>query len=68
MIYHSVNDKTVANSRVPVIDESTLESGTTATYKHRKDPVEVKLNDTITYNITVYNEGELAGRETEIVD
>ena len=64
----AVNDKTVANSRVPVIDESTLENGTTATYNHRKDPVEVKLNDTITYNITVYNEGELAGRATEIVD
>ena len=63
-----VNDEPVANSRVPVVDESTLENGTTATYKHRKDPVEVQLNDTITYNITIYNEGEKAGRATEIVD
>ncbi len=33
-----INDKelTGANSRVPVIDESTLTSGTTATYKHKK--------------------------------
>ena len=63
-----VNDEPVANTRVPVVDESTLETGTTATYKHRKDPVEVKANDTITYNITIYNEGEKAGRATEVVD
>ena len=62
-----INDESLANSRIPNIDESTLETGTTATYKHRKDPVEVKLNDTITYNITIYNEGEKAGRATEIV-
>ena len=64
----AVNDKTVANTRVPVIDESTLGNGTTATYKHRKDPIEVKTNDTITYNITIYNEGEKAGRATKVVD
>ena len=64
----AVNDEPVTNTRVPVVDESTLASGTTATYKHRKDPVEVKANDTITYNITIYNEGEKAGRATEVVD
>ena len=64
----AVNDETVKNSRVPDIDESTLENGTTATYKHRKDPVEVAVNDTITYNITIYNEGEKAGRATKIED
>lgn len=39
-----INDKelTGANSRVPVIDESTLTSGPTATYKHKKDPVLVE--------------------------
>ena len=63
-----VNDEPVENSRVPVIDESTLKNGTTATYKHRKDPVEVNSNDTITYNITIYNEGEQAGRATKVVD
>ena len=63
-----INDEPVENSRVPVIDEATLENGTTATYKHRKDPVEVNLNDTILYNITIYNEGEQAGRATKVVD
>ncbi len=63
-----VNDEPVTNSRIPVVDESTLETGTTATYKHRKDPVEVKTDDTITYNMTIYNEGEKAGRATKIVD
>ena len=61
-----INDEPVENSRVPVIDESTLKNGTTATYKHRKDPVEVNLNDTILYNITIYNEGEQAGRATKV--
>ena len=64
----AVNDETVSNTRVPNIDLSTLATGTTATYKHRKDPVEVKTNDIITYNITIYNEGEKAGRATKIVD
>ena len=63
-----VNGEEVTNSRVPVIDESTLESGTTATYNHRKDPIMVEEGDTVTYNITIYNEGELAGRATEIID
>ena len=63
-----VNGVEVSNSRVPVIDESTLESGTTATYKHRKDPVMVENGDVVTYNISIYNEGEVDGRATEIID
>lgn len=59
---------TGSNSRVPNIDESTLESGTTATYKHKKDPIVVETGDVVTYNLTVYNEGEKAGRVTKIVD
>ena len=56
-------------TRNPVIDESTIASETTtATYKHRKDPVTVKTGDTVTYNITIYNEGERAGRATKVVD
>ena len=58
----------VANSRVPNIDESTLQSGTTATYNHRKDPVLVETGNMVTYNITIYNEGEKDGRATKIVD
>ena len=63
-----VNGVAVTNSRVPVIDESTLEDGTTATYNHRKDPVMVENGDIVTYNITIYNEGEVDGRATEIID
>ena len=63
-----VNGVDVTNSRVPNIDESTLQSGTTATYNHRKDPVLVKTGDLVTYNITIYNEGEKDGRATKIVD
>ena len=66
----AVNDETLENIRVPNIDKTNLdnESATTAIYQHRKDPVEVKTNDIITYDITIYNEGEKAGRATEVVD
>ena len=63
-----VNGVNVTNTREPSIDESTLENGTTATYKHRKDPVMVENGNTVTYNITIYNEGEVDGRATEIID
>lgn len=56
------------SSRNPRIDESTLKTGTTATYKHRKDPVEVKENDVITYSITIYNEGDIDGYASKIID
>ena len=55
-------------SRNPNIDESTLKKATTATYKHRKDPVEVKENDVITYSITIYNEGDIDGYASKIID
>ena len=55
-------------SRTPIIDESTLLNYSTATYKHRKDPVVVKTGDRVTYKITIYNEGEKAGRATKIID
>lgn len=61
-------DLTGAVSRVPNIDKSTLTSGTTATYKHKKDPVVVTTGSTVTYKLTVYNEGQKAGRATKIVD
>ena len=59
---------TGANSRVPSIDESTLKTGTTATYKHRKDSLVVKNGDKVTYKLTIYNEGQKAGRALEVVD
>ncbi len=63
-----VNGENVVNSRVPAIDEATLENGTTATYKHRKDPIMVEKGDVVTYNITIYNEGDLDGRATKVID
>ena len=43
-------------------------SQTTAEYKHRKDPVEVNNGDKIKYAITIYNEGQIRGRATKVVD
>ena len=56
------------SSRTPQIGYDSLISGTTATYNHRKDAVTVKKGSVVTYNLTVYNEGEKAGRATKIVD
>ena len=63
-----INGTNVTNTRVPSIDESTLRTGTTATYKHRKDPVSVETGDKVIYKLTVYNEGKKAGRATKITD
>ena len=57
------------SSRVPNVDVSDLNVGsTTASYKHKKDPVLVRIGDTVTYKITVYNEGEVAGYVNKIID
>ena len=56
------------DTRVPVISEDTLEDGTTATYKHKKQPVSIESGNTVTYKMTIYNEGEVAGRATKVVD
>ncbi len=65
-----VNGKelTGTNVRVPNIDENALLSGTTAKYKHKKDPVSIATGDTVTYKMTIYNEGKKAGRATKVVD
>ena len=63
-----INNAEIQNSRVPKIDKESLTDGTTATYKHRKDAIEVETWDEIVYNITIYNEGEQKGRATEITD
>ena len=66
----AINDVelTDQNIRIPEIDESTLQTGTTATYNHKKDPVVIETGDIVTYNITVYNEGEKEGRATKVID
>ncbi len=55
-------------SRIPNIDEGSLQTGTTASYKHRKDPVIVKNGSEVIYQLTIYNEGQKAGRATQIID
>ena len=64
----AVNGTNVANTRVPNIDLSTLQTGTTATYKHRKEPVVVQDKDEVTYILTIYNEGNKAGYASQIID
>ena len=65
-----VNDEGITN-RVPNVDEESyaeLLLKNTALYKHTKEAVEVNNGDVITYTIRVYNEGEKAGKATEITD
>ena len=63
---------TIPNARdLNNIDASrlyTTNEDTTAEYKHRKDPVEVENNDIVTYKIIIYNEGEIEGRATKVID
>ena len=56
------------NSRIPSVDDSTIKNESTATYRHKKNPVTVKTGSVVTYNLTVYNEGEKSGRATIIED
>ena len=70
-----VNDKEIKGSdgkysREPNIDLTPLKDGTdtTAIYKHRKDPVGVKIGDIVIYTIRVYNEGEVDGYASEVTD
>ncbi|MBR3255015.1 MAG: DUF11 domain-containing protein [Clostridia bacterium] len=59
--------------RTPNVDESTIPlttgtTPTTATYKHKKDPVSVQTGYYVYYTLTVYNEGEVDGYATQIKD
>ncbi len=69
----SVNDKKLSTNgvydRAPTVDVTPLKNGeNTAKYNHTKDPVRVKVNDTVIYAIRVYNEGEVDGYADEITD
>ena len=61
-----INEKGVNAERKVTVDTTTIPN--TATYKHRKDPVVVEKGDIVTYSITIYNEGEMAGYAKTIVD
>ncbi len=65
----AVNDKEITD-RVPTVDVRGLANGdvTTAEYRHKKQPIEVKVGDTVTYRMTVFNEGDLEGKALEVAD
>ncbi len=64
-IKRSNNEK----SNTPVVDARNLASGgDDAEYFAQKSPIEVEKGDRITFEIRVYNEGQVEGTATSIVD
>ena len=61
-----VNEDGLDATRNMNIDPTTIPD--TATYNHRKDPVAVSTGDIVTYKISIYNEGEIDGYASKIVD
>ena len=61
-----VNEK--GDSATRTINPVTSTIPDTATYKHRKDPVVIENGDVVTFRITIYNEGEIDGYASKIVD
>ncbi len=57
-------------TREPVIDLSPLQNktGTTAIYKHPKDPIGVSVGDIVIYTLRIYNEGEISGYASSVTD
>ena len=58
-------------SRIPQVtltDDFKSGKVTTAKYEHSKEPVEVANGNIVTYTIRVYNEGEVDGYATKIMD
>jgi uncharacterized repeat protein (TIGR01451 family) len=71
----AVNNTELINSdgtytRAPKVDTTNLKNGTstTATYNHTKVPVQVEVNDKVTYTLRVYNEGQTDAYITEVTD
>ena len=63
-----VNESGLDARRLVTPDTSTIPVTATATYNHRKDPVVVKTGNTVTYRIYIYNEGQIDGYASKIVD
>lgn len=58
-------------NRTPIINDDSLKAlkgGSTAIYKHTKDPVVVKKDSVVNYILRIYNEGITSGTVKEIVD
>ncbi len=64
----NVDVSQMTGTRAPSITATEINNSGTAKYAHRKDPVTVKQGSKVTYNITIYNEGEAAGIAKEIID
>lgn len=61
---------TELGEREPNVDADKLASGdsTTAEYKHAKDPKTVENGSIVRYRLAIYNEGEIDGRATKVID
>lgn len=66
------NSADLKYAREPLINIKDLrdkpDDVTTATYTHTKEPVEVSVDDIVTYTISVYNEGTVSGYASLIKD
>ena len=59
------------SNRVPDIETPPafdLDNVTTAKKEHSKDALKVEPGDIVTYRITVYNEGNVAGTNVQVTD
>ena len=66
----NVNGKEIT-SRIPKVtltDDFKSGKVTTANYEHTKDPVDVVQDNIVTYTIRIYNEGEVDGYATKVMD
>ena len=76
----SINGKAPTTSRVPTYTSeqltalangttsSTHDNGKTLIKTHTKDPLEVSTGDKVIYTIRIYNEGQIAGKATQVTD
>ena len=62
------NEEGKLATRKITYDASNIEKTGTAIYNHRKDPIVVEKGDIVTYEISVYNEGDMDGYASKIVD
>lgn len=64
-----VND-TEINTRAPQVDSTNLinMSSTNATYNYSKDIITVNAGDIIEFTIRIYNEGDVAGFASQLID
>lgn len=62
-------DENAIDGRTPVVNLDNLaQGGTTAEYKHAKNPVTVEKGSRIVYEFRVYNEGDVPNKVNSIID